>query len=449
MSLQNSKNINLILNAPVPFTLYKLALPNIFAVFMYSAVTFSEAWYIGQISIDELASLALVFPFVSLIGMMGLGAIGGGITSSLSRAIGKNDEDFANKVVWHSLLLMFFLSLIFLLIFVLLSNKIFNLVGAEENVINRSVLFCKIFFSFAPVMFFSFLLVSIFRGCGAYQNLAKITIFTNISQVVLSGVLTLGWSVFPQLGLLGIAISTIICQAISSAYMFIYIIRNNLNVSFKVYSFEKNIIYDILRVGGVSAINSICITLTMIVITFFISKYGTAAIAGHGICLRLEQMLIPLAFGVGGVLTTIVGVNFGAKKYIRAKNFALTGAIIIGLIGTIVGVFVAIFPDLWINIFTGDKEAYAIAAIYLMIVGPVFGIFSGGKTLYFASMGTGKMIIPISAAITRLFIVLCFGMIVSYFSLDIKFLFIGVALGLSVIGIILYINMFSKAWNPI
>ena len=70
MSLQNSKNINLILNAPVPFTLYKLALPNIFAVFMYSAVTFSEAWYIGQISIDELASLALVFPFVSLIGMM-------------------------------------------------------------------------------------------------------------------------------------------------------------------------------------------------------------------------------------------------------------------------------------------------------------------------------------------------------------------------------------------
>ena len=170
MSLQNSKNINLILNAPVPFTLYKLALPNIFAVFMYSAVTFSEAWYIGQISIDELASLALVFPFVSLIGMMGLGAIGGGITSSLSRAIGKNDEDFANKVVWHSLLLMFFLSLIFLLIFVLLSNKIFNLVGAEENVINRSVLFCKIFFSFAPVMFFSFLLVSIFRGCGAYQN---------------------------------------------------------------------------------------------------------------------------------------------------------------------------------------------------------------------------------------------------------------------------------------
>ncbi|MBA31293.1 MAG: hypothetical protein CL748_02020 [Chloroflexi bacterium] len=98
MSLQNSKNINLILKGSVPFTLYKLALPNVFAVFMYSVVTFSEAWYIGQISIDELASLALVFPFVSLIGMMGLGAIGGGITSSLSRAIGKNDKDLANKV---------------------------------------------------------------------------------------------------------------------------------------------------------------------------------------------------------------------------------------------------------------------------------------------------------------------------------------------------------------
>ena len=92
MSLQNSKNINLILNGPIPYTLYKLAIPNIFAVFMYSIVTFSEAWYISRVSIDELASLALVFPFVSLVGMIGLGAIGGGITSCLSTAIGKNDK---------------------------------------------------------------------------------------------------------------------------------------------------------------------------------------------------------------------------------------------------------------------------------------------------------------------------------------------------------------------
>jgi len=449
MSFQNSKNINLILNGPISYTLYKLALPNIFAVFMYSAVTFSEVWYISRVSIDELASLALVFPFVSLVGMIGLGAIGGGITSSLSRAIGKNDKDLANKILWHSVLLMTFLSFIFLLFFVFFSNKIFHIIGAEEIVVSRSVVFTQIFFSFAPVMFYSYFFISVFRGCGSYQHLAKITIVTNVSQVLLSGVLTLGFWFFPQLGLIGIAISTIACQGIAAIYMFVYIIRGNFNISFKIYSFDKNIIVDILRVGGVSSINAISITLTMVIVTFFVSGYGTAAIAGHGICLRLEQMLIPLAFGVGGVLTTIVGMNFGAKNFKRAKKISWLGALIIGFLATGIGSIVAISPDIWINIFTDDSDAFLIASRYLIVVGPVFGIFAAGKTLYFASMGTGKMIIPVSAGLTRLLIVSLFGVLVTYFSLDIIFLFFGVALGLSVIGIILIINMFKKAWNPV
>ena len=449
MSLQNSKNINLILNGPIPYALYKLALPNIFAVFMYSIVTFSEAWYISRVSIDELASLALVFPFVSLIGMIGLGAIGGGITSCLSKAIGKNDKELANKILWHSVLIMTFLSFFFLLFFVFLSSIIFHLIGAEKIVENRSVTFMQVFFSFAPVMFFSYLFISVFRGCGSYQALARITILANISQVLLSGVLTLGLWFFPQLGLIGIAISTIICQGIAAIYMFLYIIRGNFNISFKIYSFDKNIIIDILRVGGISSINAISITLTMLLVTFFVSGYGTAAIAGYGICLRLEQMLIPLAFGIGGVLTTIVGMNFGAENFKRAKKAAWLGASIIGFIATGIGSMVAFFPDIWINIFTHDNDAFSIASKYLVIVGPVFGIFALGKTLYFASMGTGNMLIPISAGLTRLLIVFLFGMLATYFSLDIIFLFFGVSLGLSTIGIILIINMFKKAWNPL
>ena len=107
------------------------------------------------------------------------------------------------------------------------------------------------------------------------------------------------------------------------------------------------------------------------------------------------------------------------------------------------------FPDIWINIFTDDNDAFSIASKYLVIVGPFFGIFALGKTLYFASMGTGKMFIPISAGLTRLLIVFLFGVFVTYFSLDIMFLFFGVSLGLSTVGIILIINMFKKAWNPL
>ena len=186
----------------------------------------------------------------------------------------------------------------------------------------------------------------------------------------------------------------------------------------------------------------------MALVTSFISNYGTAAIAGYGLCARLENFLIPFAFGIGGVLTSAVGTNFGASQYYRARKIAWSGSLVIFIDTNIIGITLAIFPHIWLDIFTSDPEAYLIGALYLGIVGPVFGIFSGGKTLYFASQGTGNMVIPLTGGISRLIIVIIFGLLTNIFSWDIKIFFIGVALSLSAVGIILSINMFGKVWNP-
>jgi|TARA_B110000263_G_scaffold102074_1_gene89401 putative MATE family efflux protein len=448
MSLHNSDRIQLILNAPIYSILFKLATPNMISVLFTMTVAFSEPFFAGQLGIVQLASVAIIFPFASLAAMVGAGAVGGGVVSALSRSIGKNDLERANSVIWHSTLIYFTLSAIFFIVFVFFSKNLFNLIGADNDVVDKAVRYSRIFFGLGPLMWLYFLMVSIYRGCGDYQSLARINITTGLFQLFFSGALSLGWWFLPGMGLNGIALSIVLPQGFAGLYMLSSIFRGRFEISFKISNLNKEIFIDIMKVGGVASLNSISIAATMLVTTIFISKYGTEAIAGYGVCARLEQTLIPLAFGVGGVLTSTVGTNFGAKQFSRARNISWLGALIIAILAGIIGMTVFIFPSLWLGFFTTNPEAYIIGTLYLGIVGPFFPIFAFGKTLYFASQGTGNMIIPILGGITRLVIVSIVGFTSYYYSLEIKFLFFGIGIAMSSVGLILFINMFSKTWRP-
>ena len=85
--------------------LFTLAAPNMVSVLFMLLITFSEIFFAGQLGIISLAAVAVVFPLVSLAGMIGQGAIGGGVVSALSRSIGSNDIKRANFVVWHSIII--------------------------------------------------------------------------------------------------------------------------------------------------------------------------------------------------------------------------------------------------------------------------------------------------------------------------------------------------------
>mgnify|MGYP003315847799 CR=1 FL=1 len=113
MSLQDSERIRLILNGSIPSMLFKLATPNMISVIFMLVITYSEIFFAGQLGIIPLAAVAVVFPLVSLAGMIGQGAIGGGVVSALSRSIGSNDINRANFVVWHSIIVYSIISILF------------------------------------------------------------------------------------------------------------------------------------------------------------------------------------------------------------------------------------------------------------------------------------------------------------------------------------------------
>lgn len=448
MSLQESNRIQLILNGPIHKMLFKLAAPNMVSVFFMLVVGFAEPFFAGKLGIIQLASVAITYPLVSLSGMIGAGAVGGGVVSALSRSIGKNDLNRANVVIWHSIIIYAVVAIIFFIVFVFFSKSLFIAMGAEESVVEKAVGYSRIFFILSPTIFLFYLMMSIYRSFGDYQFLAVINVLLGMLQLFLSGALSLGWFFFPSLGINGLALAFVIPQGLAGVFMFISILFGKYPVRFKILSLRKEIFIDILNVGGLGAINSTSIALTMIITTTFISRFGTEAIAGYGVCARLEQTLIPLAFGVGGVLTSCVGTNFGASQFYRARKSAWFGATFIATIAAIAGITFSIFPSLWLDFYTTDLNAYLIGALYLSIVAPFFPLFAFGKTLYFASQGTGKMLVPISGAITRLSIVTVFGFICVYLELEIKYLFFVIGIAMSSVGFILSLNMFGRVWNP-
>jgi Na+-driven multidrug efflux pump len=200
----------------------------------------------------------------------------------------------------------------------------------------------------------------------------------------------------------------------------------------------------------VACANATLTIATIVIVTALVGRYGTAALAGYGLGSRLELMLIPLAYGVGGALTAIVGANFGARNFARARQAAWLGGLAVFAAIAVLGVTVSLAPDLWIDLFTTDEAARDIARRYLRIAGLGYAFFAFGMTLYFASQGTGSMLWPFAAGSLRLVVAAGAGAALAlWLEAPLDWLFACVAVGLVLFGAIVGLSLLSRAWNPV
>jgi Na+-driven multidrug efflux pump len=123
---------------------------------------------------------------------------------------------------------------------------------------------------------------------------------------------------------------------------------------------------------------------------------------GYAMGARLEYILIPLAFGFGTAIVAMVGTNWGARQYRRAHQIAWTGGAAVGAACASIGLIVALFPSVWMGLFTDDAEIIHVGSRYLQIVGPIYGFYGMGMALYFATQGFGKVVLTVTANAVRL-----------------------------------------------
>jgi len=440
-----------LLEGPVGRTLARLALPNIVVVATQTLVTGADAWFVGKLGVAGLAALALVFPVQAMMQMMSAGAMGGGISSAIARALGAGDRARAEALVVHALLIALGMAAAYTVLFGLLAEPLFSLLGGRGAALDGAVGYARIMFGGAAIVWLANTLASVLRGTGNTAAPGLIITVTSLGGVALSGALTLGWAGFPALGVRGPAVAYIVSFGAAALAMLVYIrVHGDLKIHLRGIRIQAALFASILRVGGVACGNALLTIATIVIVTGLVGRYGTEALAGFGLGSRLEIMLIPIAFGVGGAMTAMVGTNRGAGTHARARRVAWTGSLVVLAFTGAIGIGAALWPQLWTGLFTADAAAIAVAHTYLRIVGPCYGFFAFGMALYFATQGTGNMTWPFISGVLRLVIAAGGGALLALgFGMSIEALLACVALGLFSFGAVIAWSLgWSRIWHP-
>ncbi|MDA0239723.1 MAG: MATE family efflux transporter [Proteobacteria bacterium] len=439
-----------LLNAPIMPLLARMSAPNIAIAAVTTMVTIADAWFVSRLGTTALASLAIVFPVQTLMLMMSAGAMGGGVSSAVARNLGGGRQREADATVLHAAIIATGMAALYVLIAGVLARPLFALLGGRGEVLDGAVAYAQVAFGAAIFMWLANTFAAVLRGTGDILRPSLTLMIASIIQVGLAGALTLGWGPFPALGIRGPATALSIGFAIAAFFMAAHLMsgRAGVRLQFRGVSLTWPLFRDILKVGAVACGIALFTISTILILTRLVALQGTAALAGYGLGNRLELIIIPLAAGVGGVMTALVGTNIGAGQVARARRIAWTGGLAVGAVVGLMGGVVAIWPALWLSHFTADENAYAVGVEYLRIVGPFYGMFGLGMALYFATQGTGNMFWPFAAGTFRLILVGGGGAVaVLAIGVETTGLFAIVAAGLVCFGGIIAASLFGKNWR--
>jgi putative MATE family efflux protein len=399
--------VNGLLTAPILPTLLKLALPNSIAMFGSTLVAVAETSYIGRLGTEPLAGIALVFPFVMLTQMMSAGAMGGGVSSAISRALGAGNRDRAATLALHAAMIGACAGLFFTVMMLGFGRDFYSLLGGRGGVLEQSMQYSQVLFSGAISIWLVNTLASVVRGTGDMRLPSAVLIGTAIVQIAVGGGLGLGLFGLPKLGMRGVAAGQLTAFTLGAIYLAWYLAsgRSRLKLNFAALKFQRDMFFDILKVGAISCLSPLQTVLTILIFTKILASFGTVTLAGYGMGSRLEFLLVPIAFAFGVASVPMVGMAIGAGLVTRARQVAWTAGAASGLTVGIIGLIVAIKPTLWISLFTGDPGVTAAASSYFAWAGPAFGFFGTGVCLYFASQGAAKVGGPVLAGTIRLLMV--------------------------------------------
>lgn len=402
-----SNDLQRLLTAPILPTLLRLSAPNVLAMVMTVLVGIAETYYVGRLGTAPLAAMALVFPFAMLTQMMSAGAMGGGVSAAISRALGASDLPRAQTLLQHALLIGVGCGLIYSAIFLVWGPGLYQLLGGRAAVLQEAVAYAQVLFSGALWVWLINTLASVLRGTGNMRTPSIALIVTSALQIILGGVLCLGAGPVPAMGMVGVAWGHIIATAAGVAYFLWYLITGQGRLTIKLQAFEmqRYVFADILKVGAMACLSPVQSVLAILIFTGLLAQLGTEALAGYGIGQRLEFLLIPIAFGIGVASVPMVGMAVGAGKVDRARRVAWVAGGVSAFNLALIGGVVTLAPDLWARLFTQDEVVLGFARQYLVTAGPAFPFFGLGLTLYFASQGAGQVIGPVLAGTVRLVLV--------------------------------------------
>jgi len=432
--------MRMLLEAPIIPTLLRLAAPNVLNLLAFARMITFDGFFLGRISTNALAGASLAFPWVMLILQTTNSGMGAGVSSAVSRALGAERRDRADDLVFHAFLLALALGAIFSTVMLLGAPFLFQWMGGRDEMLSDALAYANVALGGAVCMCVLNLLGNAVRGTGNMTLPAAVLIGCVLGHIAISPVLIFGLGPVPALGPAGAGWGLVIPFGVGSLVMIGYLRsrRSIVRLKFRGVVPRWELFTDILKVGVPGLLNISITNLSVAVLTGIAGQLGPETAIGYAMGARLEYILQPVAFGFGTAIVAMVGTNWGARQYRRAREIAWTGAATIALLCGTIGTTVAIHPALWINLFSDSAEVARIGTLYLRIVGPVYLFFGLGLGLFYVTLGFGRAVAAMNANAVRMIVSAGGGLVAIYaFDLGVSGFFAAVAGGFCIYAALL------------
>jgi putative MATE family efflux protein len=351
--------------------------------------------WVGKLGSNDIAAVGVSGLTVQVANSLIFGLFTG-TTAMIARFIGAKDEEQANKVAQQAFVIAAAFSILMAVIGGFLAEPILRLLGVADNVIAEGAAYMRIQFVGMVTMSALQVAQNIMQASGDTRTPLKISIGFRAFHLLLCPSLIFGWWLFPELGVRGAALSNVIAQGIgaSIAIWLLFNGHTRLALTFKNFSFNRNLIWRTVKIGIPASITSTERNFAGLVLVSFITPFGTLAVAAHALSQRVDQIVQVMANGLGTPAGILAGQNMGAGQPERAEKTGWTAVVLSTCVAAVVCIFIWFFSEPILRIFTQDPELLAIGTSFLKIQIVTYMVWGSVIAMTQVLNGVGDTLIP-------------------------------------------------------
>jgi putative MATE family efflux protein len=372
-----------------------LAIPMVLEMVLESLFAVVDVFWVGRLGADAVATVGLTESLLSLVFAVGLG-LSLSTTAMVARRIGEKDPAGAAVAGVQAIVIGLAVSVVVGLPCWFYAPNLLRLMGASQQIVSIGSGYARIALAGSGAIMMLFLNNAIFRGAGDAAIAMRLLWVSNIINLVLDPCLIFGWGPFPKLGVTGAALATFTGRSIGVLYQFYRLLRGTERIRILRCQIHVNlrILLRLLRVSLTGILQFAIAHTSWIGLVRIVSVFGSAALAGYTIAIRIVIFIILPSWGLSNAAATLVGQNLGARKPERAQiSVWRTGFYNMLFLGGI-GIFFLIFATPTVRLFTHDPAVVPLAASCLRILSYGNIGYAYGMVMLQAFNGAGDTVTP-------------------------------------------------------
>jgi len=398
---------------PLGKLLFRLSLPAIISMVTISLYNLVDMFWVAKLGHEAVAALTVLMPFYVLIFAVGVGT-GVGINALTARRFGERDAEAAHKAAGQILPLSLLTGGIFLIVAIAFTGPILTLAGATGDILEPGTAYLRTLALGIPFLIMQLIGRNVFHAAGDAVRPMIFTIFGQVINAILDPFFIFGWGFFPEMGISGAALATVIANGLSVALAVYFLFTNRTPYRFRLHHFTPSlpVIRTIYRVGLPSMAMEATESIIFVLFNHVVAGFGSVALAAMGIGGRISDLAFMIIIGTSHGLLPIVGYSFGAKQWQRLWGAVKLASIWMALLMAVMTVLLEVFAVQTVQVFNRDPGLVAIAApglrIFistLVVIGPTIMFITT-----FQGLGKGKDAMVLSLARQLFFLPVLYGL---------------------------------------